>query len=355
MAITLNSAHLRLRHSRPLVIATLAVVLLVAITIGLATGASRISAASVVAVFANALGLSASVDPQTTAIVLDVRLPRVWLAALVGGGLALCGAVLQGLFRNPLADPTLIGVSGGASAAVAALLMLTSHAALPELVHAAAIPLAAFAGGLGASLLAYRLATSGARTALVTLLLAGIAINAFAAALVGLASALATGEQLRAFAAWNWGSLNLASGERVAALTVPVVLLCVWLTRLAMPLNVMALGEREAGHAGVDVQRLKRRVIVGTAAIVGVIVAAGGNLFFVGLVAPHIVRLTCGPDHRLVLPASALLGAALVVLADAIARSVMAPAELPLGVVTALAGAPFFVGLLVARQREAEG
>jgi iron complex transport system permease protein len=281
----------------------------------------------------------------------------VALGLLAGAALGMAGAALQGLFRNPLADPALIGVSGGAALGAVLVFVLGGSAlgGLNNLAGAFALPVAAMAGGGAVTFLVYHLAKVQGRTQVALMLLTGLALNALAGAAIGLLVYLATDEQLRAFMFWSLGSLNRAAWTQIgaaAAFIVPALLL---LPRLARPLNALALGEAEAHHLGVPVQRLKRRLIFLTAMMVGASVAVGGTIGFVGLVAPHLARLALGPDHRLLLPASALVGAALLLVADIAARFGTAGfEELPIGVVTALAGAPVFLAMLLRARRKGE-
>ncbi len=281
-------------------------------------------------------------------VFLHIRLPRLLLAVAAGAGLAMSGALMQGLFRNPLADPGLIGVSSGAALAAGFTIVLAGQW-LPELPRALGswtLVLTAFAGGLLVTALIYGLAQTGHGVRVGLMLLAGIAINALAGAGLGLLNFLATDEQLRNLQFWLLGSLG---GARWSAVALVGALTAVALglgLRLARPLNALTLGEAQAALLGVRVERVKRQVVLVTALAVGAITATTGIIGFVGLVAPHAVRLMAGPDHRVVLPGSALLGAVLVLLADAVARTVAQPAELPLGVLTACVGVPFFLVLL---------
>ncbi len=289
-------------------------------------------------------GLSGESD-HVAAIIWQIRLPRVLLAAAVGAVLALCGAVMQGLFRNPLADPSLIGVSSGASVG-ASVAIVVAASWLPQAIGLPLTALAAFAGGLIATLLVYRLATSATGTSVATMLLAGIAITALAGAAGSLLSYFADNITLRRISLWQMGSLSGAGLDRALLMSALALLLGVWLPRYSRPLNALLLGESEARHLGIAVQRVKRQLIVLSALGVGSAVATAGMVAFVGLVVPHMVRMLAGPDHRFLLPASALGGALLLVLADTLARTVIAPVELPTGIITALLGAPFFVALL---------
>jgi len=296
------------------------------------------------------LGLSAERLSQDGLILNAIRMPRVMLAALVGVCLATGGTAMQGLFRNPLADPSLIGVSSGASAGAScaivfggALFKAGSVFGLPL------VALGAFAGGFLAVILVYRLATSATGTSVATMLLAGIAISALAGAINSLFSFFADDEMLRRISLWQMGSLDAANWLRVWIAALATGLLLLFLPREGRALNALLLGESEARHLGVPVEQVKQRLILLTAMGVGVSVAVAGTIAFVGLIVPHIVRLLIGPDHRYLIPASAMAGAILLVVADAFARVVVAPAELPAGILTALLGAPFFFFLLARR------
>lgn len=282
-------------------------------------------------------------------VLTALRFPRVLGAALVGGLLALAGAVLQGLFRNPLVDPGLIGVSSGAALGAALFIVLVPGAGPLEVY---ALPLFAFLGGLLATSLLWRLAQSPWGTQVIILLLSGIALNALVGAGIGLLTFLATEEELRSLTFWTLGGFSALTWRLLLA-GLPLALLALLLLfPLARPLNALALGEREAFHLGVDLENLKRWAVAGSALGVGVAVALAGGVGFLGLVAPHLFRLLAGPDHRWLLPGSFLLGASLAVLADLLSRTLVAPAELPVGVVTALLGGPFFLYLVLRHKRE---
>lgn len=296
-------------------------------------------------------------DAQALAVLWSLRLPRIVLAIAAGAGLSAAGAILQGIFRNPLADPMLIGVSSGAALAVTGVIVLgaTTFAGFTHVAGPLTLPLAGFAGGLATTALLYRLSTHDGRTSLATMLLGGIALNALALSGIGLLTTLATNEQLRSISFWNFGSLSGADWPITTTVAVCVVVVCLVLVRFAPALDALALGDREARHLGIDTQALKRRTIVLAALLAGFVVAACGVIGFVALVAPHLVRLACGPGHRTVIPGAALLGAVLLLAADLVGRTAVAPAELPIGIVTALLGAPFFLWLLVRRQRQNDG
>lgn len=285
---------------------------------------------------------------QAELILGQIRMPRTLLGLAVGAVLALCGVAMQGLFRNPLADPGLIGVSSGAAlGAAVAIVGGAAMGGMPELFAPYLLSLCAFLGGLVVTALVYRLGRRNGQTSVTTMLLAGIALNALAFACIGLFTYLADDATLRTLTFWNLGSLNGASYARLWPLLLVTLAVALWLPRRAQALNALLLGESEARHLGVAVERLKRELVLCTALGVGAAVAAAGMIGFIGLVVPHLVRLLVGPDHRVLLPASALAGASLLLLADLFARLILSPAELPIGIVTALIGAPFFLYLLL--------
>ncbi len=288
-------------------------------------------------------------DPQAL-ILWQLRLPRVLMAALIGAALAVSGAAVQAVFRNPLADPGLIGVSSGA--ALAAIIMIVLGPVLFAgywglRMQLYALPLAAFVGGLLTTFLVYAMASLGGQTRVTMLLLAGIAIAALTGAISGVLTYLADDTQLRGLTFWSMGSLAGITWPMFYA-TAPWLLLATLLLPCCYAgLNALLLGENVASHLGVNAQWLKRGVIVLAALAVGASVAAAGMIGFIGLVVPHIMRLWLGPDHQRLLPASALAGASLLVLADLAARTLIAPAEVPIGIITALVGSPFFILLLL--------
>jgi iron complex transport system permease protein len=358
-AATLAVRSMMRRPGRAAAVPCFAVLLALVFVAHVALGPVVIPPDQVVGAVLDLVGLPVGSDipDQNRTIIASIRLPRACLALLVGIALAQAGALLQGLFRNPLAEPTLVGVSSGAALAAASVIVFAGALAGR---HAAAVlpyllPIAAFLGGLATTLLIYRIGARHGAASIPLMLLAGIAVNAIAFSLIGVLVYASDDRQLRDITFWMMGSLGGARWLSVAILAplalVPL-LLGGWLAR---SLNALILGEREAGHLGVDVERVKRAATIGIAITVGGAVAATGIIGFVGLVVPHLVRLMTGPDHRIVLPASALLGAALLLAADLVARTAVAPAELPVGLVTSLIGGPFFLWLLLTRARRSDG
>lgn len=335
------------------VILLLAAALCATILFSLASGASDASALAVIGgwIFGTGGG-DAVLSARDAIIVQDIRMPRVALGCLIGAALAVSGAVMQGLFRNPLADPGLVGVSGGAALGAVSMIVLgtTAFAPATALLGIYALPLAAFLGGLAVTLVLYRVSTRRGQTSVATMLLAGIALAALAGALTGVLVFMADDRQLRDLTFWNLGSLAGATWVKVLAVAPVIAAALATAPFLARGLNALALGEATANHLGIPVQRFKHVAIVSVAAATGVSVAVSGGIGFVGIVVPHLLRLIIGPDNRYLLPASALLGGTLLILADSVSRTIVAPAELPIGIVTAVAGAPFFLWILLRKR-----
>jgi iron complex transport system permease protein len=334
---------------RSLWVLALAALVALAAALSAAFGSYAVSLRDAMAVLLNALGLSIALqDEGATAVLLVARWPRVLLGSLVGASLGVAGAVMQGVFRNPLADPGLCGVSSGA--ALGAVLMLVFGGALgpsvPPWLAPYLVTLGSFVGGVAAVLLVVKMASHGGRTSTMGLVLGGVAVSAIGGAAIGWLTFLATDAQLRSITFWSLGSLGNATWKSTAAALPLFLIPLVLAPTLARALDALLLGEAEAGHLGFRVERIRRLALVVATLSVGTSVALCGAIGFVGLVAPHLARMLVGALHRHVLPASALLGAALLLAADLAARVLVAPAELPLGVVTATLGAPVFLALL---------
>lgn len=314
----------------------LSAVLAFSLLAGVRLGSVPLSTAEVLA------ALSGGGEAVTRDIVVGLRLPRVLLGVLVGGGLAIAGATFQALLRNPLAEPYILGVSGGAS--VGAVLVLSLGLASSG---SWALPLAAFAGALLAIAMVFGVATATGRAMDVrVLLLAGVVVAAFFSACITLILSMSSARTVQSAVLWIMGSLAAADWGSVAltaAYTLPATLL---LLGLARPLNLMAIGEETAAYLGTDVERVKRSALAVAALVTASGVAVAGVIGFVGLVVPHAVRLVVGSDHRTLLPLSFLAGGAFLTLADLVARLALAPTEIPIGVITAFVGVPFFLVLL---------
>jgi iron complex transport system permease protein len=326
--------------------------LVLAAFVSLSVGPTGITLASL----PRALGaaLTGSDDPtllREQLVLFSIRLPRTLLGLFVGASLGVAGAMMQGLFRNPLADPGIVGVSSGAALAAVATIALGNAFAAPftRTFGVYALPFAAFVGGFVTTMLLVTIAGRHGQLMIGTLLLAGIAIGAIAGALTGLIAYASDDRELRDLTLWSLGSLSGASWPKVIAILPFALAVLLVLPLVIRALNGFLLGEAEAFHLGIDVEQTKRLVILATAASVGAAVAVAGIIGFVGIVVPHLVRLIAGPDHRFVLPDSALLGATLLLFADVIARMVVRPAELPLGIVMAAVGAPVFLHLVLRR------
>jgi iron complex transport system permease protein len=328
-----------------------AVGLLIAVIASFAVGPLRLPPMEVLQAIGVKLGLvdPASVSTRDLAVVWQLRIPRALLGAMVGAALAMAGASLQGLFGNPLADPGIVGVTQGAALGAVSAIVLGAGA-----FGAWTLPLAAFAGAGGAITLTYLLARPGQGTGTATLLLVGIAIAAFCSAMIGFLTYIASESELQSLVFWQMGSLAQTDWMDVIAVAPVFVLGTIALLRLATPLDMLALGERQAQHLGLDVKRTRLKLIAFSALLVGAAVAFAGSIGFVGLVVPHVVRLLVGPGHRWLLPVSAVAGALLIVVADTAARTLDPPSEIPLGLFSAALGAPFFLWLVM-RQRHRSG
>ncbi len=329
----------------------LAIVLLVASVLSLSVGPTGVTLEALPRAVLELLGYADKSAGHEALVLFNIRLPRTLLAMYVGAALSVAGAMMQGMFRNPLADPGLIGVSSGAALAAVSVIAF-GYAYFPDVTAAIgvhALPLAAFVGGITVTALLVGIMSGRHTISTGALLLAGIAVAALAQALMGLVAYLSDDRALRDLTLWTLGSLAGASWSKVLGALPLAVMLTMLLPRLVRDLNGLLLGEAEAYHLGIDIRRAKLLIVLATAAAVGAAVAVAGIVGFIGIVTPHIVRLLTGPDHRVLLPASAMLGATIVLAADMLARVVVAPAELPLGIVTALIGAPFFLHLVLRR------
>ena len=327
----------------------LGIILPLTMIFSVGTGPVSIPAGDIISLLLERPGFIHSDVPESTRLIVEsIRLPRTLLGVLVGSSLAIGGAAMQGLFRNPLADPSIIGVASGAAlgAAIAIVLGGVLLSDFPALIQNYSVSLLAFIGSCLTTLVVYKMGTTSNGTSVATMLLAGVAITALAGAGLGVLTYISDDATLRNLTFWQMGSIAGATWNSVMiclSLLAPVVLL---LCRYGSVLNAMLLGESEARHLGIDVQNAKLILILLTALVVGVSVSVAGVIGFVGLVVPHLIRLMVGPDHKVLLPASAMLGGILLLLADMVARVIVSPAELPIGIVTALMGAPFFISLL---------
>ncbi len=328
----------------------LLVALLVSIVVAAGTGAFAISPGDVIGSIARRFGVSTDAGRgRADEVLWRIRFPRVALSVVVGASLGCAGAAMQGTFSNPLAEPGIVGVSAGASlgAIIAILTGLTA-------IGMWALPSAAFIGGLVTVVAVYFGARHNGRTEVVTLVLTGVALNAVVGAVIGLAVFMSDDAELRSITFWTMGSMAQASWPKVAAITPLAIIGVIAAIALGNQLDLLSLGEREARHLGVNVERLRIAMLAVVAVLSAAAAAVSGTILFVGLVIPHLVRMIAGPRHRVLLGLSALAGALVIVLADLVARTIAAPSELPLGVLTSLVGAPFFLWQLH-RTRAAQG
>jgi len=293
-------------------------------------------------------------NPQTSYLIFEIRLPRILLSALTGAGLAVSGASIQGLFRNPLADQTLIGVTGGAMLfAVLSIVLFGSYlTTLPDFLGQMSLAIFAFTGGLITTYAVYFLSMKDGKVTVMTMLLAGIAVTAFASSITGFFIFLSDDQQLRDITFWSLGSFGGAGWLQVSIAAPIIGIGILLLTRYAKALNALMPGEKEAAYLGIEIVKVKSRIIFLTALIIGVCIAFCGIIGFVGLIVPHTLRLLYGSDYRYLLKSSALTGALFLVAADTLARTIIAPAELPIGILTAIVGAPFFLWLLLRSRQE---
>lgn len=333
----------------PAILSGLSLLLVILFLLSLSIGQVVIPVADILKILLNKTGLFVfKIDEVFEAVLWSIRLPRLVITILIGSALAVSGAALQGLFRNPLVEPGLIGVSSGSALGMVVLIVFGSSFIDPNsLVGHFVVPVIAFGGGLLATFLVMKISEQVGKTNIAVLVLGGVAINALAAALIGYVIFHADENQLRTFTFWTLGELGGATWEKLGVAAPILIFSTVWLLRFPNELNAIAVGEAEAFHMGVDVEKVKKLIIVFCALAVGVSVSLSGVIGFIGLVVPHLIRITFQADNRLILPASLLGGPILLIVADLIARTVVAPSELPIGVVTGLIGAPVFIILLI--------
>lgn len=333
----------------------MALLLLLSFFISLTIGAVDISLKDIFNIFLNQLGIGTSEVTATKSLVLsDFRLPRLLFTVLIGAALGVSGAALQGLFRNPLVEPGIIGVSSGAALGAIFIIMGLESAIgeiSPELKQWI-LPPFAFVGGALATFVTLKLGNYKGQIRTTILILAGVAITSLASAAIGLGIFFSDEQQLRTFTFWTLGDLSGATWTKLYVIVLPILGTIAGLCYYAKSLNALALGESEAYHSGVSVEKVKRSVVLLSAVAVGTAVAFAGIIGFLGLVIPHIIRMTISSDHRIVIPGSAIGGALLLILADIVARTVVAPAELPIGIITASVGTPFFIYLLTVAKRK---
>ncbi|WP_455482370.1 FecCD family ABC transporter permease [Bartonella sp. B35(2025)] len=345
------------KHFKKILLLSLIVFLIFSIFSGILNGASNASFTDLLHMLITQ-DLSVSSKTRDYLVLIDIRLPRIILGLLVGAALAVSGVLMQGLFRNPLADPGIVGVSAGAS--LGAILAIVIGLAFPFSFVPFLMPylepykviIGAFFGGLLSTIILYAIATRHNCTSIATMLLAGIALGALSGAVVGTLIFIANDQQLRDITFWNLGSLAGATWLKVWLVLPFICIGLLFSPFLSRALNALSLGEAVAIHIGFHIQRVKNIAIFLVALMCGSAVAVSGGIGFIGIVVPHILRQLIGPDHRYLIPCSALLGASLLIFADTFARLIVAPAELPIGIVTALFGAPFFLWILICKREK---
>lgn len=327
------------------IIASLFLLLCITTLLSAGIGALHIPLGNILSIIAVPFGLSDyHFEPIQEAVFWSIRLPRLVAAILVGGSLSLAGACLQGLFRNPLADPGLIGISSGASLAASVVIVLGLHVGL---FGSYFLSLIAFIGAATVAFVVYHISKVGGKVVMATMLLAGIAVAALSEAGRGILTLISSESELRDMTFWLLGSLGGANWSNMAALAPFASLPIIFVPRLGKQLNAFALGEQDADYIGVNTSRLKLQIILLTTMAVGASVSIAGMIGFVGLVVPHLLRLIVGPDHRILLPASILSGAILLMASDLLCRTVLAPVEIPVGIITSAIGVPLFLSILI--------
>ena len=350
MQTTLETV-LKMRSTRHALLVALGIFLVLTSVASMSFGALELSFKETFFIILSQLGvdLNVPINASHEAVVCNIRLPRIVLGVLVGGTLAVSGSLMQGIFRNPLAEASLIGVSSGAALAAAFTIVLGGRfiAQLPDGLQPFTLPITAFFGACLSTYLVYLLSLKDGRVSITTMLLAGIAMNAITFSVLGVLQYLADDNALRSLTFWMMGSLGGATWETVSVIAVFLLIPFIGSLYLAGPLNCFSLGSTEAMHLGISVHQVTRFTVCIVALAVGATVASSGMIGFIGLIVPHLIRLGVSPDHRLVIPGSALLGASLLVAADTFARLIVMPAELPVGIVTTLLGSPFFLFLLL--------
>ena len=330
-------------------------VLLLLLLLGVSYGPVNISISDVLIIFLQKLNFLSNYQvPEINEIVLlNIRLPRVILGALVGLALGTSGAILQGLFRNPLVDPGFIGVSSGAAVGAMFAILFTQFLQLFfwSFLIPFILPIMAIIGSFITTILVYKMSKVESKTNIMTMLLSGIAVNAISGSVIGLFVSISSDVQLRSFTFWTLGGLDNADWLVVFLTSIFVFIPIYFVFKMRYELDIFMLGDSEALHLGLDVETLKKKIILMTSIMVGISVSFCGMIGFVGLVTPHLVRLFIGPKHKFLIPGAALLGAIILSLSDLIAKSIIAPAQLPLGVITSAIGAPFFIWLIINQKK----
>lgn len=290
-----------------------------------------------------------SISDSDRFVMMDLRLPRIVMGILIGSALSVSGTCLQGMFRNPLATPDLLGITAGASLFAAITIVLGAYIKpyVPEVLHFSLLSIMAFIGALLTMMTVYRMSTVGGKTNVVVMLLTGVAITALGFAVMGLLIYTSKEEELRDLTFWNLGSLGGATWTKNGILGVIIVVCYSFLINKGKALNAMMLGEKDAEHLGIPVERIKKQIVILTALMIGSCVAFAGTISFVGLIVPYILRLIFRSNYHIILPLSAVFGSILLLTADTISRTIAPPSEIPIGILTAFMGAPIFITILI--------
>ena len=332
------------------------VLLLILSFISITFGPVQITLNQIIDILLHKLGFH-STNQSFTAIhqtvLLDIRLPRVIMAILVGLGLGTSGAILQGLFRNPLVDPGFIGVSSGAAigAMISIMFGSTIYYFMPKILVPFTLPTLAMIGSFITTTIVYKMSKVAGKTNIMAMLLSGIAVNAFAGAIIGLFVSLSSDAELRSFTFWTLGGLDMADWDVLIITCIFIFIPFIAIYKSQYQMDIFMLGDSESEHLGLNVERLKKKIILIASITVGVSVAFCGMIGFIGLVTPHLVRLFIGPNHKYLIPGSGILGALILTLSDLICKTIISPAQLPIGVVTSTIGAPFFIWLILSQKR----
>lgn len=340
-----------MQNRLPLYLLISILLLLLLVGVSLYMGAYNFEKQSLYEIFKSLFSkdLSVSEYDHDQYVLLELRLPRIVMAILVGSALAVSGTCLQGMFKNPLATPDLIGITSGASlfAAVTIVLGSTIKPYIPEVLHYSMLSISAFIGAFITMSFIYRISTSQGKTNIVIMLLSGVAVTALARALTGFLTYLSTDEELRNLTFWDLGSLGGASWTKNSILLVVIILSYSFLITKGKALNAMMLGEKDAAHLGIQIEKIKKGILLLTALLVGTSVAFSGTIGFVGLIIPYILRLLFKSNYHIILPLSAVFGSILLLCADTISRTLVDPSEIPIGILTAFMGAPIFIAILL--------
>ncbi|WP_306354261.1 FecCD family ABC transporter permease [Flavobacterium sp. '19STA2R22 D10 B1'] len=338
-----------MQNKLPIYILLSLLLLVMLAVVSLYTGVYQFEKHSIFEIFKSVFYSDETLSKSDQYVLLELRLPRIIMAILVGSALAVSGTCLQGMFKNPLASPDIIGITSGSSlfAAITIVLGASIRPYIPPVFHYSLLSIAAFIGALLTMSFIYKAATTNGKTNVIVMLLSGVAITALAGAITGFLTFLSKDEELRDLTFWSLGSLGGANWSKNGILAVVIILAYSLLITKGKALNAMMLGEKDAQHIGIRVETIKKRIIVLTALLVGTSVAFSGSIAFVGLIIPYILRLIFKSNYHIILPMSAIFGSILLLAADTISRVIVAPSEIPIGILTAFMGAPIFIAILV--------